>query len=397
MRFEPFALPTAAFDRRVAELRFRFSKWDVHVAGRPTVAPGALVLTAAEHRALVDAAEALYDLSTRAACATVGDMDATRLLGVPADLAPLARAQAAPRVTRIDFHPTAEGGWAVSEFNDDVPGGYNEAFGLPALFADAVEKGLEVPGDLPLSLARLLRGDARRVGLAYATAYAEDLQVVRLLAQLLAAEGVETVLDSPAALGGEEGAWTLGREPVERVFRFFPAEWHARLHDLDVWRRAVEDGLPVVNPFSAAWTQSKAVFAWLHEHARGSDRSLVAAYLPRTRLLDADAAREALDAPERWVVKPRFGRMGEGIVVGDARNTRAWRKALDAALQARGGAVLQERFRPLRVETAPGESVAVCVGAYVVDGRFAGYYSRSSSEEVTSFRAANVLTVVETV
>src|SRR5581483_11690855 len=179
MRYVPFALPQAAMDARLQTLRWTFRKWDTHVRGRATVARGALALTAEEH-------------------------------------AGLARA-GGPRVTRVDLFLTAEG-WRASECNDDVPGGYNDALGLPALFADAVEKGMEPPGDLPDALARLFAG-ARRIGMVYATAYAEDMQVVRLLADLLEMHGFETVLASPAHLEHAEGRTTLAGEPVDIIYR----------------------------------------------------------------------------------------------------------------------------------------------------------------------------------
>jgi glutathionylspermidine synthase len=384
MRFAPFALPAPALEARLARLRWDFRKWDTHVRGRETVARGALVLSRREHEDAVRVAEDLFALTGTALASWPDDPETTRLLGVDPALVPLARG-GGPRVTRVDLFLT-EDGWRASECNDDVPGGYNDALGLAALFHDAVEKGAEPPGDLPDALVRILSSGARRVGLVYATAYAEDLQVVRLLADLLEAHGVPTVLASPAHLAHPEqdGPTRLAGEEVDAIFRFFPAEWYPALPNLADWERAVRAGLRVVNPFATAWTQSKAAFSLLRHPA-----------IPLTRPLTPERAREALGERERWVLKPCFGRMGEGVVLGASETARGWEKALAGALRSPSPSVLQERFRPIPFELEPGRSATACVGAYVVDGRFAGYYSRLSDRHVVRFDAANVLTVLE--
>src|SRR5581483_2229088 len=319
MRYVPFALPQAAMDARLQTLRWTFRKWDTHVRGRATVARGALALTAEEHAGLARAAEEIDALTTKALESWPRDPERTRALGVPPEVVPLARG-GGPRVTRVDLFLTAEG-WRASECNDDVPDGYNDALGLPALFADAVEKGMEPPGDLPDALARLFAGP-RRIGMVYATAYAEDMQVVRLLADLLEMHGFETVLASPAHLEHAEGRTTLAGEPVDIIYRFFPGEWFPALPNLDAWAAALEAGLRVVNPFATLWTQSKAAFALLDHPA-----------IPETRLLTPELAREAAAERERWVLKPCFGRMGEGVVLGADETPKAWEKALAGALR----------------------------------------------------------------
>ena len=386
MRYAPFALPPDALAARLQRLTWDFHKWDTHVRGRETTLRGALVLTRREHEEAVRAAEALFALSQQALERWPRDADATRALGVDAKLAPLAGAATTARVTRIDLHPTAEG-WRASEWNDDAPGGWNDALGLAALFADAVDKGLDVPGDLPEALLRLLAPPGtRRVALAYATGYAEDLQVVRLLADLLASEGVEAVLGSPAHLEHDGRGARFAGEPIDAVYRFFPAEWFPGLPNLADWARAVAAGLRVVNPLACAWTQSKASFALLADDPRA------APWLPRTAPLTPESARGALAEPERWVLKPCFGRMGEGVVLGAAVPRDAWRKAVEGALRRRAPSVLQERFTPLGLpEGTP------CVGAYVIDGRFAGYYTRLSRTNVVRYDASNLLTLLEAV
>ena len=42
------------------------------------------------------------------------------------------------RLMRYDFHPTVGGGWAVSEVNSDVPGGFAEASLMPQVAKEAI-------------------------------------------------------------------------------------------------------------------------------------------------------------------------------------------------------------------------------------------------------------------
>lgn len=398
MRFVPFALPPDAFERRLRDLRFRFRKWDVHVRGRGTVAPGALVLSRREHEEVVRIAEGLDAVAQETRVSLPEDEAAGERLGVPPALRRLVGDRTcAGRVSRLDFFPTPQG-WQVSEFNDDVPGGYNDALGLAALFADAVEKDLDVPGDLPDALVDALAAEGGPVGLVYATAYAEDLQIVLLLADLLQSAGVRVVLGSPSHFSFHEGTARLAGEEVRAVYRFFPAEWFPLLDNLEAWEAAVAAGLRVVNPFRCAWTQSKAAFALLQERAaQGPGRALVERHLPRTVLLSPRTRAEALETPARWVLKPAFGRMGEGVTLGALVPPDEWRKALDAAAHREGPTVLQERFHVTPVEVEPGVSRTPCLGVYLVDGRFAGYYARLSSHPVVAYDAANVLTLVERV
>src|SRR5690606_15565870 len=136
--------------------------------------------------------------------------------------------------TRYDLFPTADGRWMVSEFNEDVPGGFNEAV-IPELLGDPGE-GLRWEGDLR---SRFVEAFDRypSVALLYATAFSADLQHVLILERWLAEAGHGTVLGSPAHLDSRwRRAHVLGTR-IHAAFRFFPGEWMAKLPNLDVWRR----------------------------------------------------------------------------------------------------------------------------------------------------------------
>lgn len=394
MHYDAFPRP-ADWAQRLGDLRFQYGKWDVDVAGQGTVACGAVVLPRAEHEQVVADVEALAGVAARARARIARDPDAARALGVRPRLArAIADDPLGPVASRIDVFRTRTG-WQVSEFNDDCPGGYNEAIGLPAVLHDLAPAGHGLAGDLPEALVRA--AGPGPVGLAYATAYAEDLQVVQLLARLLAAAGVATALASPATLEVQGGRVRLGGQDVATVWRFFPADWLPELPNWPDWARLGASGARVLNPLATCTTQSKAIPAWLHANTDGADRAVVQRLLPPTRLLDGDdALQDALARREGVVLKPVNGRMGEGVVLGRECPPDAWRKRVVAAHRDRRSSpyVVQDRFDAAPVETAPGQAMVACLGAYVVDGRFAGYYTRLARTGLVAYDATNVLTLV---
>ena len=400
MRVEPLPISAAAFATRMDDLRFGFGKWDLHVGGKATVPASALVLSREEHHSIVRDAEALTGLAARARDRIKREPALAQGLGIPSALLAAGVAEAdAQLATRLDFFRTRQG-WQVSEFNDDCPGGYNEAIGLPALLGDALPPGTGLAGDLPDALVRLataMHTDAGPLALLYATGYSEDLQVVEMLRRLLDGAGMPSVLASPSNLELQSGRLHVLGGAVGGLFRFFPADWLLGLPNWKSWGRLGASGIPVSNPLSAVLTQSKAIHGWLHANTGGHDRELVQRLLPPTRLLDDSTARDALAEPHRFVLKPTFGRMGEAVVLGRECPPATWRKRVTAATRAARTRpfVVQDRFDSVPVETQPGRTATACVGAYVVAGRFAGYYSRLAHGPLVAHDATNVLTVVE--
>jgi hypothetical protein len=86
--------------------------------------------------------------------------------------------------------------------------------------------------------------------------------------------------------------------------------------------------------------------------------------------------------------------MGDAVVLGSLETEADWARAVK---QAAGGAerwVAQRRFdvQPLEVD---GDTWYPTVGAYAVNGRFAGYYSRVARRPFITHEAFHVATVVE--
>jgi hypothetical protein len=86
----------------------------------------------------------------------------------------------------------------VSEFNEDVPGGFNEAAGIPELLGSP-GAALAWEGDFRGLVVEALR-PYDTIALLYATSYAEDLQHMLVLEDWLRSAGHDTVLASPEHL-----------------------------------------------------------------------------------------------------------------------------------------------------------------------------------------------------
>lgn len=395
MRTVPWGLDEAAEAEVLRALRFRFHKWDTYACGRCLVLPEALVLTRAEHARVVAVTEALHGALGRLEARVRREPELLAYLGIPAPLHPLIgeEPETELQLTRYDLFPTADGRLMVSEFNEDVPGGFNEAVGLPRLLAGALP-GLEFAGDLAGAFAAAFAG-RERVALMYATAYAEDLQHMLALEDWLAEAGHRTVLCSPEHLERRRGRPAVMGERVDAAFRFFPGEWMPRLPNFRLWLR-LGPRLPMMNPLYRLVRQSKKVFAlWRRPGlVDGADREVLDRHGPFTEELDPDELPRLAAERERWVIKHAFGRMGDNVVVGSLESDESWRRALDEARPVARELALQERFPTAPLDFAGGP-LYPAIGAFLVNGRFAGYYSRAAARPFLNHEAYHVATLVE--
>ncbi|HXV85117.1 MAG TPA: glutathionylspermidine synthase family protein [Gemmatimonadales bacterium] len=389
-----FDVTPSAWSDLLRALRFQYFKWDTYACGGCLVLPEAMVLSPQAHAQVIGIVEALHAALVRFERQARREPDTLRRLGIPEALYPLiAREEERPLgLARYDLFLTEDDRWMVSEFNEDVPGGFNEAVGLPDLLPPG--PGAAWAGDLRAGVLDALAAyDA--VALLYATGFSEDLQHMLLLERWLQDAGHATVLGSVAHLTrGFRRPRILG-VPVDAAFRFYPGEWMPRLPNLATWLK-LGPGLPMMNPLRHLIRQSKTVFAWWREHpgTSAADRALVERHCPRTVPFSAAAATSARSERERWVLKRAFGRMGDAVVMGMLVSEQEWDLAVAEAARAPGEWCFQERFsvRPLEFEAG---MLYPAVGAFVVNGRFAGYYSRAAERPLITHQAYHVGTLVQ--
>jgi len=293
-------------------------------------------------------------------------------------------------VMRFDFHYT-RAGWMISEVNNDVPGGFNEATGMAQLFA-ALYPATSSPGDPAGELARRIvagAGPGAAVALVHATAYTDDRQVMVYLGRRLEEAGLQAVLVAP-----DQVVWNGGRPkvasephsgPMDYLVRFFPVEWMPNLSRRSGWTNYLSSRTPASNPGSAILSQSKRLpIVWDQLKAKLPTwrRALPETRCPKTVSWATD---------EEWVLKPAFGRVGDGVGLRGQVDAKDWSRIARDARTNPDGWIAQKRFDAV----AANGGIYPCLGVYTVSGRAAGIYGRVAGRPLIDHRAMDTAVLVE--
>jgi glutathionylspermidine synthase len=227
------------------------------------------------------------------------------------------------------------------------------------------------------------------VGLIHATAYSDDRQVMEYLARELSQLGVRTVQLSPShVVWRERRAWTQSGEELSAMLRFFPAEWLDELSSNSGWQQFFCAKTPSVNPAQALLSQCKRwPLYWdeLGTHVPAWRRLLPQTVDPR----DADWQRDA-----SWVLKPAFGRVGDGIGLRGVTSAKDWRRIARSARWFPRFWVAQRRFDIVPVETSLGR-VYPTFGVYVINERACGIYARCAASSLIDYRSHEAAVLIE--
>ncbi len=388
------AIPDVRYSAYRYDAIFKAYKWDPQVEDRNTVSRH-VVLMEPETAARLEAwAEALSGETMAMEEAFLRRLPDAKALGLPGPIrGALGRLSGYDRarhvrLMRFDFHPT-ETGWAVSEVNSDVPGGFAEASALPGIaarFFDGYAPGKNAAERL-LDAFEAKIGPGGTVAFVHATSYADDRQVMQCLGDTFQARGMRAVLAAPdhiawrdrkafCILTGEEG-------PVDGIIRFFPLEWLPNLTGRDNWRGYFGGETPACNHPIAAFAQSKRLpLVW---DTLGVDIPVWKALLPET--LDP---RRAPRRDAGWIYKPALGRVGEGISIREAMTAKELRRVERAVRLHPGDWVAQRRFASQPLLGGDGTPYHLCVGVFTVDGKSAGFYGRISGAPRIDARAEDI-------
>jgi glutathionylspermidine synthase len=375
---DPLREPSLARD-----LTRRFFVWDAFVGGKRRVDLHPLVLPISLHAQAVHAAESVVREVGRVAALAHVDRDERVRYRFDDDTLRLAsasrRAGDDASLMRVDLLLDATGRWKACEINADCPGGHNEALGLPRLArAAGFARGSDPTRVVPELVARLRAIAAGgTVGILHATGYAEDLQVCALIARELERAGTRVVRSSPGAATSRGDSLCLRGEPVRALYRYFPTEWMGGQRNVDVIERAVASGtVRTLSSFAHVFTQSKLALARTWHHA--ADRPGVLALIPESHALGDVARDDLVGQRTSWVVKRAMGRVGDEVFVGPLADANEWGRIVDEArARATGGECwIAQRFVPQRPVPTPWGDRLVTLGAYVLDGRFVGYFAR---------------------
>ena len=386
------------------ELAQKYLIWDAFVGGQRRVDVHPLMLSHELHLAAVRAAEGVTRVIGRVADLAHHDARERSSYGLHADVVRLARASLdggdRAALMRVDLLLDESGSWRACEINADCPGGHNESQGLPRLARAAGFMAGANPTHVVDALTARLKelammpdGSYGAVGLIFATAYSEDLQVCALMQRMLERAGVKAILAAPTAPRVRRGKVVLGSTPVRVLYRYFPTEWMEGQRNVEGIADAIAAGrLKTLTGFSHIYTQSKFAFtrAWHHKDALDAvDRAVLDAHVPFSVDL-ASVPREALVKDRAsWVVKRSMGRVGDQVFVGKLFAEDDWIPLVDGLreLRADGQVWLAQRFVKQRPVPTPWGDRYVTLGAYVQDGRFNGYFARITRDSHVSHDA----------
>jgi glutathionylspermidine synthase len=396
---DPLSIPEFA-----RELTGRYLLFDAYVGGARRVDLQPLVLSRDLHESAVLVAEGVVAAVGRVAARAHADPVERAHYGLTDAVHQLASASFESgddaSLMRVDLLLAEDGAWRACEINADCPGGHNESVALPRLArAAGFLQGIDPTRMLDTLVARIVELSVQRdaspgvVAIMYATAYAEDLQVCALVRRALERQGVRALLVPPTAPRFEDGEMRVGRDVVRVLYRFFPTEYMEGQNNLEGIVRAVRrGGVRTLSSFAHVYTQSKLSLAraWAHEPGMGrADRDIVRRHVPRS--FDAAVVSRAQLEGERsaWVLKRAYGRVGDEVFVGSLFAADEWPPVVDAvlAMRAAGESWIAQRFVAQRPVQTPWGPRFVTLGAYVLDGRFVGYFARITPESHVSHEA----------
>src|SRR5262249_41339097 len=136
------------------------------------------------------------------------------------------------------------------------------------------------------ALAREPDGKTGTVGMIFATAHAEDLQICALLKRTLAEMGWDAVFSPPTGPRLRGDTLAIGPSPIRALYRYFPTEYMEGQENLGDITAAVGEGLVRTVPsFSQMYSQSKLSMARaLSQKGRLSaeHQEAISRYLPET-------------------------------------------------------------------------------------------------------------------
>ncbi|MCL2522748.1 MAG: glutathionylspermidine synthase family protein [Erysipelotrichales bacterium] len=282
------------------------------------------------------------------------------------------------RLMRFDYHPT-KAGWKISEVNSDVPAGYPEASILPQLaekYFPKYQKSVDTGKMLVDGFLRIAPANSH-IAYLHDTQTVEDYQILHFIGDMLKKHGHEPIYMSPADLKWEDNeAINAGA-----IMRYYPVEWLEYEEGAD-WLSFINTKTPSCNHPTALLTQSKRLpLIW---DELKLDLPFWKQLLPETKCLN-DVKND-----NGWILKPAFGRVGEGINIPKAVSKVEDSLIRQAAKDHPNQWVMQKMF-----ESLPIEGLHLSLGVFVIDGKFAGLYGRTSKLPRIDSEASEVPVLVK--
>ncbi len=402
-------IPSTEYENYRLRLMFDCYKWDPQFLDNNTIAKYALVITQEEHQNLKRYTEEL-DKETRAAEEFLNaNQRMAKSLKLTKKLLKDIRQMndydpcRHIRLTRYDFHPIKNSGWAVSEVNSDVPGGFAEASLMPMVAIDVLTNKkagnskhpyyFESFGDAIVDAVKKKVKANGRIMLVHCTSYSDDRQVMQYLGDRLESEGYEIIYGAGEHVNFRDNkAYSIleGNEgELDAIFRFTPLEWLGEIKPKR-WQGYFNTQTVSCNHPISIYAQTKRFpLVWDVLEENGIVMSTWKSLLPETMEVKQASGRED------YIYKPAYGRVGEGISIREACDKSEYERILKDVKKHPNRFLAQKRFFSIPLIGKDGEEYHVCIGSYAVDGKHAGYYGRISKTPRIDSKAQDIPVLIE--
>jgi len=345
-------------------------KWDLQAGEQSTISNQIVILGEDTLHELSDSAVSLYHETIEMEKALKNNFDLVLEIGISEKMAKaLCDCTYNPnehiRLMRFDFHPTTTG-WQISEVNSDVPAGYPESSILPRLAQKYFNNYIQC-GDFGSTLANeITKLVPAKSTIAYLhdTHTVEDYQIMHFMGDLLEQQGFHSLYIDPSHIKWDENAKALN---VDAIIRYFPVEWLEYKKNMN-WLNFINTKTPSCNHPIALLTQSKRLpLVW---NQLGVDIPYWKKLLPKTAnpLASSNQCQK-----QGWILKPAFGRVGEGINIPNTLS-----KSENQKIQKTAGEYPLQWVSQKMFDSVPIEGLHLNLGVFVINGQFAGMYARAS-------------------
>lgn len=391
------SIPQEQYDNYRLDVIFKGYKWDPQFLDNNTIARHVLVITEAEHAELEALTEKLAAETIQCEEILNNNLELAKPLALPKkiskELASMKNydADRHVRLMRYDFHPTTEGGWALSEVNSDVPGGFAEASLLPQIAMEQLKENklwYRNFGDILANAIARKTKPGGSIMLVHCTSYSDDRQVMQFLGDKLMGMGFRPIYAAADHLRFEHNEavsildGNSGR--VDAIVRFTPLEWLVEMKPKH-WQGYFDTKTPSCNHPIAIFAQTKRFpLVWDTLEKLGASLATWRSLLPETREISEAKGKEG------FIYKPACGRVGEGISIKEACRDDEYKEILKDVKRHPKEYLAQKRFNSKPLPSEEGDLFHVCVGAYSVEKKAAGYYARISRTPRIDSNAADI-------
>ena len=395
-------IPKNKYDEYRLDVIFNGYKWDPQFLDNSTVSKDVLVISEKEHAQLEKLVELLGKETVLAEEVINKNPKLAKTLKLPRKLRPeLVRmkdydANKHIRLMRFDFHPLVDGGWAISEVNSDVPGGFAESSIVPkiamTLFTENAYYFKSFGDSLVSAIVQKVKPGGK-IMLVHCTSYSDDRQVMQYIGDRLSEIGFHTIYGAADHLRfiNKQAISILDNNngEIDGIVRFSPLEWIADIKPKR-WQGYFDTTTPSCNHPIAIYAQSKLFpLIWNTLETHGVKLPTWRQLLPETVSVKEGKNREG------FIYKPVWGRVGEKISIKEACKEDEYKKIIKEVRLHPNRYIAQKRFDSLPLLSEDGKTYHVCLGAYNVNGKAAGYYARISTTPRIDSNAADIPVLIE--